>query len=75
MSHLLFIRSRGTLIGVGLICTVYGIIWIRQGIEGDTLCPGTSFTYLPRWLFIGAGLLAQLPLPAAIWFLSSAGAP
>lgn len=62
----------GNLIFVGIVCTVYGIILIKRGIEGDTLCPGTTFTYLPRWLFIGTGILLQLPLAAAFWFLHAA---
>ncbi|MES2660367.1 MAG: hypothetical protein V4689_17215 [Verrucomicrobiota bacterium] len=59
----------GRLIGVGLLCTGYVIYLIKRGIEGDTLYPGTTFTYLPRWLFIGSGILLQLPLPLAFWFL------
>ena len=62
----------GKLIAIGLMATGYGIYLIKRGIEGDTLCPGTTFTYLPRWLFIGTGILLQLPLPAAVWFLHSA---
>jgi len=65
----------GNLIGVGVFCTGYGIYLIKRGIEGDTLMPGTSFTYLPKWLFISFGLLLQLPLPAAFWFLNSVGNP
>ena len=61
----------GKLIVIGLMATCYGIYLIKRGIEGDTLCPGTNFTYLPRWLFIGTGILLQLPLPAAFWFLRS----
>lgn len=67
----LAINRGGNLITVGLVCTGYGIYLIKRGIEGDTLCPGTTFTYLPRWLFIGTGLLLQLPLPAAFWFLNA----
>lgn len=62
-------RNPRALIAIGLICTGYGIYLIKRGIEGDTLMPGTNFTYLPRWLFISTGLLLQLPLPAAFWFL------
>ncbi len=62
-------RNPRTLIPIGLICTAYGIYLIKRGIEGDTLMPGTNFTYLPRWLFITCGLLLQLPLPAAFWML------
>lgn len=65
----LAMNRRGSLIAVGLISAGYGIYLIKRGIEGDTLCPGTNFTYLPRWLFIGTGVLLQLPLPAAFWIL------
>lgn len=64
-----FNRNPGTLISVGVIATGYGIYLIKRGIEGDTLFPGTNFTYLPRWLFIGTGALLQLPLPAAFWVI------
>jgi len=65
MSH----ANPNNLILVGLIATGYGIYLIKRGIEGDTLLPGTLFTYVPRWVFIFIGLLLQLVLPAAIWFL------
>ena len=58
------------LLTIGLLATGYGIYLIKRGIQGDTLLFGTLFTYLPRWLFILIGLLLQLPLLAAIWFLS-----
>jgi len=63
-------RNGGTLLGIGMLATGYGIYLIKRGIEGDTLCPGTTFTYLPRWLFVVTGLLLQLPLPAALRFLN-----
>jgi hypothetical protein len=62
-------RSPFTLISVGLLATGYGLYLIKRGIEGDTLLPGTLFTYVPRWMFIVIGLLLQIPLPAALWFL------
>ena len=65
MSH----ANPNNLILVGLIATGYGIYLIKRGIEGDTLLPGTLFTCVPRWVFIFIGLLLQLVLPAAIWFL------
>ena len=65
MSH----ANPNNLILVGLIATGYGIYLIKRGIEGDTLLPSTLFTYVPRWVFIFIGLLLQLVLPAAIWFL------
>ncbi len=65
-------RYGGKLIIVGLLATGYGIYLIKRGIEGDTLMPGTNFTYLPRWLFITAGAILQLPLPGAIWYLNFA---
>jgi len=65
MSH----ANPSDLILVGLLATGYGIYLIKRGIEGDTLLPGTLFTYVPRWVFISIGLLLQLVLPAAIWFL------
>jgi hypothetical protein len=58
-----------SLIAIGLLATGYGIYLIKRGLEGDTLLPGTLFTYVPRWVFIVTGLLLQLPLPVAIWFL------
>lgn len=61
------------LIGVGIICAVCGIILIKRAIEGDTLMPGTQFTYLPRWLFVVGGLLFQLPLIGACWYLKAFG--
>ncbi len=64
-------RYSSRLIIVGMICTGYGIYLIKRGIEGDTLMPGTTFTYLPKWLFITTGLLLQLPLPAAFWYLET----
>ena len=65
-------RYGGRLITVGLLSTGYGIYLIKRGIEGDTLMPGTNFTYLPRWLFFTTGAILQLPLPAAIWYLNFA---
>ena len=62
-------RGQGNLIAIGLVATGYGIYLIKRGIDGDTLFPRTTFTYLPKWLFIVTGLLLQLPLPAAFWFL------
>lgn len=44
-----------SLIVVGLLATGYGIYLIKRGIEGDTLLPGTLFTYVPRWVFIFMG--------------------
>lgn len=58
---------------IGMICTVYGLFLIKRGIEGDTLMPGTSFTYLPRWLFITTGILLQTPLIAAWMYLRYIG--
>jgi hypothetical protein len=52
---------------LGLLATGYGLYLIKRGIEGDTLLPGTLFTYVPRWAFIVIGLLFQIPLPTAIW--------
>lgn len=66
-------RRPGTLLIIGLICTVYGLILIKRGIEGDTLMPGTDFTYLPKWLFITTGILLQIPVIAAWMYLKSIG--
>ncbi|MCB1096123.1 MAG: hypothetical protein KDN22_11155 [Verrucomicrobiae bacterium] len=55
------------------MCTLYGVYLVKRGIEGDTLLPGTNFTYVPRWLFFLTGLLLQIPLPAAWYFLRSQG--
>lgn len=64
-----FSRNPSGLLIVGAITTIYGLNLIKCGIQGDTLMPGTSFTYLPRWIFITTGLVMQLPLPAAIWYM------
>lgn len=69
----MFSRRPGTLLAIGIICTVYGIILIKKGIEGDTLMPGTTFTYLPRWLFVTTGVLLQLPIVGAVIFLRHIG--
>ena len=69
----MFSRRPGTLLAIGIICTAYGIILIKKGIEGDTLMPGTTFTYLPRWLFITSGILLQLPVIGAVIFLKYVG--
>lgn len=69
----MFSRRPGTLLGIGIVCTVYGIILIKRGIEGDTLMPGTNFTYLPKWLFVTAGILLQVPLIGAVIFLKHIG--
>lgn len=71
--RIMYSKNPGKLIIVGLICTVYGVILIKRGIEGDTLMPGTTFTYLPRWLFISGGILLQFPLIGAVWFLKYTG--
>jgi hypothetical protein len=67
------LRSPRNLFVVGIICTCYGIYLIKCGYEGDTLMPGTQFTYLPRWLFYTVGLILQLPLLGAWLFLRSTG--
>jgi hypothetical protein len=69
----MFSRRPGTLLAIAITCTVYGIILIKRGIEGDTLMPGTLFTYLPRWSFVTAGILLQIPLPCACWYLHHIG--
>jgi len=33
--------------------------------------PGTTFTHLPRWTFFVGGLLMQIPLSLAWWWLKS----
>lgn len=63
----------GNLIAVGIACTVFGLILIKRAIEGDTLMPGTQFTYLPKWLFVTCGLLLQLPLAGACFYLKAFG--
>lgn len=68
-----FSRNPAALLVVAAISTGYGIHLIIRGLQGDTLMPGTNFTYIPRWIFIAAGLLLQLPLPGAIWFLVEIG--
>ena len=67
------LASPGNLLVVGAICTCYGLYLIKCGYEGDTLMPGTQFTYLPRWLFYTVGLILQLPLVGAWLFLRSTG--
>ena len=69
----MFSRRPGTLLAIGIFCTVYGIILIKKGIEGDTIMPGTTFTYLPKWLFITTGVLLQLPIIGATLFLKHIG--
>ena len=53
------------------MCSSYGIYLLKKAWDHDTLLPGTLTVYLPRWLFVLAGLLFQIPLPAAYWFLKS----
>jgi len=64
-------RNPYILLVVGGVCTLYGLYLIKKAWDGDTLCPGTDFTYLPKWLFYLGGVLLQLPLPAAYIFLKS----
>lgn len=72
LSHLAMFRGRpGSLVGVGVVCSVYGAILIKRAVEGDTLMPGTQFTYLPKWVFLTCGLLFQVPLIGAICFLKA----
>ncbi|MBE2178982.1 MAG: hypothetical protein IAE97_00725 [Chthoniobacterales bacterium] len=66
-------RNPFVLIVLGVVATGYGIHLILRGLQGDTLLSGTTFTYLPRWLFILTGLILQLPLPGAVWFLIATG--
>lgn len=72
-SSIMYSRHPTKLVVIGLISTFYGVVLIKRGIEGDTLMPGTSFTYLPRWLFIMGGALMQLPLIGAVWFMKYSG--
>jgi hypothetical protein len=64
-------RDPKVLLIIGALCSGYGIYLIKRGYEGDTLLPGTSFCYLPKWLFYLAGVLLQIPLPMAYLFLKS----
>lgn len=73
MSYPYLARNPFVLILVGVIATGYGIHLMLRGIQGDTLLPGTTFTHLPRWLFIATGLVLQLPLIGAIWLLITLG--
>ena len=66
-------RSPFTLITIGLISAAYGINLIKRGWDHDTLMPGTNFTYLPQWILYLGGVLLQIPLLAAIFFLKSIG--
>ena len=66
-------RNPRSLLVVGGICSVYGLYLIKRGWEGDTLCPGTTFTYLPKWLFYVSGIVLQIPLPAGYLYLKSMG--
>ncbi|MEY4484324.1 MAG: hypothetical protein RL693_1776 [Verrucomicrobiota bacterium] len=61
------------LLFVGVICTSCGLILFWKASTGDTLLPGTLWTRIPTWLFWVGGLLLQLPLPLAIWFLKANG--
>ncbi len=69
----LYSRSPFTLLALGLLCTVLGIRQFYKVHQGDTLMPGTNFTYLPNWFFYVTGVLLQIPLPLAWWFLHSIG--
>jgi hypothetical protein len=64
-------RDPKVLLIIGALCSGYGIYLIKRGYEGDTLLPGTSLGYLPKWLFYLAGVLLQIPLPMAYLFLKS----
>jgi hypothetical protein len=68
-----YTRNPLSLLSLGLVCTVLGIRLLIKGRQGDTLMPGTNFTYLPVWLFYVSGILMQLPLPLAWWFLRAQG--
>ncbi len=64
-------RDPKVLLLIGFLCSGYGIYLIKRGYEGDTLMPGTTFFYLPKWLFYVVGLILQIPLPMAYLFLKS----
>ena len=66
-------RNPKSLILVGIVSTVYGLYLIKKGWDGDTLIPGTNFTYLPKWLFYTVGAILQFPLPLSVMFLKSQG--
>lgn len=68
-----FSRNPRILLGLGLLCTVGGIRLIIKAYQGDTLMPGTNFTYLPAWFFYTCGMILQIPLPLAWWFLVNTG--
>lgn len=70
--HFYSINPKSLLL-ISLFCTVYGILLIKRGYEGDTLLPGTNFSYLPRWLFFVVGSILLIPLPLAVVFLKSQG--
>ncbi|MFY7818456.1 MAG: hypothetical protein ACOVRB_08835 [Akkermansiaceae bacterium] len=67
------LRSPFNLLALGVLCTVLGIRQFYKVYQGDTLMPGTNFTYLPNWFFYLTGALLQIPLPLACWFLHSVG--
>lgn len=64
-------RNPESLLFYGLICSGYGIYLFKRALDGDTLLPGTTFTYIPKWLFYSAAILLQAPLPLAYFFLKS----
>lgn len=72
-TRMFFAPHATDLILVGAVCTASGAVLLWKGITGDTLIPGTLFTYLPKWVFLGLGLLLQLPLPLAFWYLDWLG--
>lgn len=61
----------GELLWAGGICSIVGLALLRKWWDQDTLLPGTTFTHLPRWTFFVGGLLMQIPLPLAWWWLKS----
>jgi hypothetical protein len=63
----------GNLLVVGAICSLAGLFLIYRALTGDTLFPGTLYTYLPRRYFWVAGLLLQLPLVVSVMFLLHQG--
>ena len=66
-------RDPELLLFYGLLSSAYGIYLFKRAIDGDTLLSGTTFTYIPKWMFYTAGVLLQLPLPLAYFFLKSKG--
>ena len=58
---------------IGGICSIAGFVLFWKVFQGDTMLPGALFTRIPNWMFWSGGLLLQIPLALAFWFLKKQG--